>query len=61
MTVEAATTAVAAGTRLQFGLAALKNQLETERAAASLATQALEQGRQGAPAAGNGRLVDILV
>ncbi len=61
MTVDAATTAVAAGTRLRFGLAALKNQLETEPAAASLATQALEQAGQGAPAAGNGRLVDILV
>ena len=61
MTVDAATTAVVADTRLRFGLAALKNQLQSERAAASLATQALEQARQAAPAAGNGRLLDILV
>lgn len=61
MTVDAATTAVAAGTRSQFGLAALKNQLESERAAASLTTRALEQARQAAPAAGKGRLLDILV
>ena len=61
MTVDAATTAVAAGTRLRSGLAALKNQLESERAAASLTTRALEPARQAAPAAGKGRRLDILV
>ncbi len=61
MTVDAAMTAVAGDARLRFGLAALKNQLQSERAVVSLSTLALEQARQAAPAAGNGRLLDILV
>jgi len=61
MTVDAATTAAAASAQFQLGLAALKNQLQSERAVVSLTTQALEQARQAAPPAGNGRLLDILV
>ncbi len=61
MTLATATTAVAADVRLRFGLAALKNQLQSERAVASLSTRALEQARQAAPAAANGRRLDILV
>ncbi len=61
MTVDAVTTAGVADTRLRLGLAALKNQLQSERAVASLSTRALEQARQAAPAAGNGRRLGILV
>ncbi len=62
MTVDAATTAaVATDARLRLGLAALKNQLQSERAVASLSTRALDQARQAAPAAGNGQRLDILV
>ena len=66
MTVDAATTTAAmvvvvTDARLRLGLAALKNQLQSERAVASLSARALEQARQAASAAGNGRRLDILV
>ncbi len=61
MAVDATTAAVVADPRLRLGLAALKNQLQSERAVVSLSTRALEQARQAAPAAGNGRRLDILV
>jgi hypothetical protein len=61
LNVTAATTALALNARLHGGLAAIKAQLEAERAAVSLATQALEQGRQALAAAKQGSRLDILV
>jgi hypothetical protein len=61
MTATTAISALTLNTKLHGSLAALKAQLETERAAVSLASQALENGRQTLAATTQGGRLDILV